>query len=135
MIFILAESLRSQDDTATTKFDRSKIGTSFNKKNLKLELKNELYDLFKSDIVYFKRRSYGSVFNQPTRNVLMVFEYGNGYIIYYRYVASQSQNRILYLNEKFEIEMKATYCGFNFPESAIDLIEKLNRCGRLIKNI
>ena len=135
MILMISNSSIAQLDTSTISYDAKKIGKSFDKKNIKPELKDQLCALFKADVVFFKRKNYGSVFNQPTRNVLLAFEYDNGFIVYYKYVALQSQNRVLCFNNELDLIAQATYCGFILPKSPTDLIEMLNRCGRLIQQI
>lgn len=125
----------SQEDKKIVQLKPKSIGTIYNKRNLPQNLKTFLDTTFHFEVSYFKRKGYGNPFNRPTRNVRLVFRYEEVYVIYYKYFGLAVQDRVIVVDARNNIKLKATYCGFEFPESPEDLFEKLNRCGRTIENI
>ena len=124
-----------QEEEEIIRFNPNSIGAIYNKRNLPQNLMTFLDTTFHYEVAYFKRRGYGNPFNRPTRNVRLAFCYEDDYIIYFKYFGRAVQDRVIVVDTKGNIKLKATYCGFEFANSPEDLLEKLNRCGTIIENI
>ncbi len=132
---LLPMSTLSQENGSHESFNTDSIGDIFNKRNIPHGLKTFLDTTFHFEVAYFKRKNYGNPFNRPTRNIRLIFEYNQDYVIYYKYLGRYVQNIVIVVDKSYRIKLKQTYCGFQIAESPIDLFEKLQSCGRTIENI